>query len=215
MMSQAFQTAKMTMEEAKPRAKAYHDSKAEHREFVTGQRVLVFWPNVLVGVNQKFYNRWKPYLVVKPVGQVNLMVQAEGPPSKPIVVHVDRVVRRRAMDDPAEEFQPALSEAACAALQAWQSEADETLAHSRKKDEEMNEEEWIWIIRANDELEPRRVVGDRSPVHLDANDPRALDPWYQLGNLIFGKRHKRSQGPVPNLPLPPKCLTSKRGRTSQ
>ena len=41
---------------------------------------------------------------------------------------------------------------------------------------------------------------------LAPDDPRQEDPWYRLGDLIWGERPRtRSRGPVADVPLPKRC----------
>ena len=44
------------------------------------------------------------------------------------------------------------------------------------------------------------------PAELALGDPRQADPWYRLGDLIWGERPRtRSRGPVEEVPLPKRC----------
>ena len=89
-MKQVHEMVKTNMEEAERIRKEYYDRMTKERVFRTGDRVLVHFPNVDVGVNQKFFKRWRLYTVCKPVGPVNVLVR-ETQHKKPIIVHVNRV----------------------------------------------------------------------------------------------------------------------------
>ena len=90
-MSQAFRLASENLKEARDIQKEYFDKQSEERKFEVGDQVLVFFPNVPVGVNAKFFKRWRGvYTVVKKINRVNLEVSAN-PLAKSFVVHVNRV----------------------------------------------------------------------------------------------------------------------------
>jgi hypothetical protein len=86
----SFSMAKRNMEEAQTAREIYFDKKTKERSFQTGDRVLVYFPNVPVGINQKFYKRWQLFSVTKVVGPVNLEVR-QSPTSRKVIVHVNRV----------------------------------------------------------------------------------------------------------------------------
>ena len=80
---------KENLEEAQRRQEDYFNRSAKDRSYVKGQRVLCHFPNVPVGVNQKFYRRWRLFTVVRMVGPVNVELR-EKPKSRSITVHINR-----------------------------------------------------------------------------------------------------------------------------
>ena len=69
----------------------YYDKKAQERDFSVGDRVLVYFPSVPVGVNPKFYKKWRGlYTVVRKISPLNLELKSD-PGEKSVYVHVDRV----------------------------------------------------------------------------------------------------------------------------
>ena len=92
MMRAAFQSAQLSMEEAKKKSKTYYDKTAVARTFKQGDRVLCYFPNSPPGQNRKFYTLWQEYVVIKPVGNLNVLIQKPVEKAKPILVHVDRVI---------------------------------------------------------------------------------------------------------------------------
>ena len=45
------------MQEAQDRSRRYYDRTAKERTFTVGDKVLVHFPNVPLGQNQKFYTK--------------------------------------------------------------------------------------------------------------------------------------------------------------
>jgi hypothetical protein len=86
----AFQTVFENQEEARKIRETYYNKKTTERVFLPGERVLIYYPNVPKGINQKFYKRWRLFTVMKQVGPVNVLVR-ENPRSKQAIVHVNRV----------------------------------------------------------------------------------------------------------------------------
>ena len=82
-MQSAFASAKMSMEQAATKSKGYHDRAANERSFHPRDLVLCYFPNVPPGVNQKFYTKWRPFVVLRQVGRVNVLCQEEhGKPNR-------------------------------------------------------------------------------------------------------------------------------------
>ena len=92
-LSEAHRRATENMAEAEKIRVDYFNRMAKERNFAPGERVMVYFPNVKPGVNQKFVKRWRIYQVVKTVGPVNLRLRpiANSGQEKNILVHVNRV----------------------------------------------------------------------------------------------------------------------------
>jgi transposase InsO family protein len=86
----AFKTAYENMDEARQIREEYYNRKTKERSFQAGERVIVYFPNVPTGVNQKFYKRWRLFTIMKQVGPVNVLVR-ENSKKKAVIVHVNRV----------------------------------------------------------------------------------------------------------------------------
>ena len=80
---------KENLQEAQKRQEDYFNRSAKDRSYVKGQRVLCHFPNVPVGVNQKFFRKWRLFTVVRMVGPVNVELR-EKPKSRSITVHINR-----------------------------------------------------------------------------------------------------------------------------
>ena len=206
-MREAFARATMSMEETQAKAKTYYDKKAKERHFNVGDRVLVHFPNVPPGHNARFYTKWRPFIVTKKVGTLNLECQEEGGKARPILVHVDRVVLLQ------DKLPEDADEVAAVTRQADQGdwvamEILERLERARQEEEERWEEddepaEFEPVSRSrSDEPQPVELS---PPSGLEDGDARLYDPWFSLGSLLFGRAHTRSQGPVEEVPLPPSC----------
>ena len=73
------------------KSKHYHDAKAKERSFELGQQVMLFSDQIPVNVNKKFFKKWRgPFVIIKKIGNLNLLLQ-EGPRTKKLLVHIDRV----------------------------------------------------------------------------------------------------------------------------
>ena len=86
----AFKRAAENMEEAQAIRQQYYDRQTKQRRFRPGDRVMVHFPNVPTGVNQKFYKRWRLMVIVRPVGPLNVIIKEEAS-TKTNLVHVNRV----------------------------------------------------------------------------------------------------------------------------
>ena len=89
-VQQAYGQVYENMEEARQIREEYYNKKAKERKFQAGDRVLVYFPNVPTGINQKFYKRWRLFTVLRAVGPVNVEIR-ESPRSKRSIVHINRV----------------------------------------------------------------------------------------------------------------------------
>ena len=108
-MESVYRVAQSSMAEASERSKAYFDKKAKSREFRQGDKILVFYPNVPPGQNQKFYTKWRPFTVLKRVGRLNVYCQPEDRQGKPSLIHVDRVIHRQAEEGPRADEAPTVA----------------------------------------------------------------------------------------------------------
>lgn len=90
LMQTAYHGVKLNMEEAKKTSEAYYNRQATARQWLPGDRVLVYYPNAPQGCNPKFHKHWVSYTVVKMVGRVNVLVRKTAT-AKPVLVHADRV----------------------------------------------------------------------------------------------------------------------------
>jgi transposase InsO family protein/ribonuclease HI len=86
----SFQMVRDNTEEARKIREEYYNRKTVERSFEPGERVMVYYPNVPKGVNQKFYKRWRLFTVIKMTGPVNVQVR-ERPRSRKVIVHINRV----------------------------------------------------------------------------------------------------------------------------
>jgi transposase InsO family protein len=93
----AFKQATENMMEAQEIREKYYNAKSKERDFRPGERVMVHCPNVPVGINQKFYKKWRLMVVVKRVGPLNLQIKEEGKMNTSLV-HVDRVKHASAVE---------------------------------------------------------------------------------------------------------------------
>ncbi len=75
--------------EQKRRQEKYFDKSTKERSYDSGDKVIVHFPNVPVGVNQKFYTKWRLFTVDRMVGPVNVSLKASNR-SKRILVHINR-----------------------------------------------------------------------------------------------------------------------------
>ena len=75
--------------EAQREQEKYFNQTAKEKTFKPGDKIMIHFPNVPQGCNQKFFTRWRPFKVVKMVGPVNVAAK-EGPHKKEILVHVNR-----------------------------------------------------------------------------------------------------------------------------
>jgi len=177
----AHEVAQQKMDEAKALSEAYYNKKAQERTFQEGDEVLVHFPNVTKGQNQKFFTKWRKFRVVKMVGRVNVQVQ-EGEKRKPILVHTNRVKPLAQADE----------------HQEW---------------EEEEQEEWTveTPTRRRDEQAQPQAPAPTSTTPVQQEPQGAWsDPWFALGECLWGERTAtRSRGPVPDIALPPRCLTRK------
>ena len=225
-MQTAFAAASASMLQASEKSKLYFDKKAKERSFKAGDRVFCYFPNTPIGINPKFHTKWKPYTVVKPVGQVNLLCQADGQGrSKPILIHIDRAIARQGgqpgpnqapMDRPDSE--QGQSWAAEMEMVDQQQAAESRRQLAREEDEEhWEEDDWegyaLVTARAGHSAhEPRRAEQDDPgpAAELSADDPRKADAWFSLGRLIWQRTspiQTRSTGPVEDRKLPAQCPT--------
>ena len=92
-LSEAYKRASENMAEAERIRVKYYNKMTKERNFAPGERVMVYFPNVTPGSNQKFFKRWRVYQVVKTVGPVNLKLRPipNSGQDKNILVHVNRV----------------------------------------------------------------------------------------------------------------------------
>ena len=75
--------------EQRRKCELYFDKASRERSYKPGDKIIVHFPNVPQGVNQKFFTKWRPFTVTKMVGPVN--VEARGKSrSNPILVHINR-----------------------------------------------------------------------------------------------------------------------------
>ena len=88
-------------------AESYNQSMIRYlrREFEVGDKVLVEFPGIPVGVNPKFYRTGQGlYTVTKKLGETNVKVKANNS-AKIIRVHIDRV--KHAVQEHVERFNDA------------------------------------------------------------------------------------------------------------
>ena len=90
---QTMQAAQMRVHtnlgEAQRRQEEYFNRTAKEKEFMPGDKVMVYFPNVPQGCNPKFFTKWRAFTVVKMVGPVNVAVK-EGPKHKELLIHINR-----------------------------------------------------------------------------------------------------------------------------
>ena len=233
-MESVFNAATQNMREATDKWKRYFDKATAARHFKKGDKVLIHFPNVPVGQNQKFYVKWRPFTVIRPVGRLNVYCQPEIAEGKPVLVHVDRVVLRTQAPEEVEQQTP--TEDAPAEYKGPRTRSrgattavadafdEEEILEARLRRLRLEEEEWLddsdnfRIVRRNEvravkELDAALLTdgANASAEALAEDDERKYDPWYSLGRLIWGERHTRSKGPVEDLPLPERCLAYKQG----
>jgi hypothetical protein len=79
------------LEEQRDRQEEYYDKKSKYRTFTLGNQVIIYYPNPPLGISPKFHIFWKTFTVIELVGRVN--VKASQHNKKPIVVHIDRVLK--------------------------------------------------------------------------------------------------------------------------
>jgi hypothetical protein len=201
-----------SMEEAKSAMMAYHGKKAKERNFEVGDRVLVHFPNTPRNVNQKFFKKWREFTVIAKMGQVNLQVRAS-PRSKPVIVHVNRVVPF------SEEHEPEAEE---------QVQEEEVQGQSKtEKPQKKKEEDEPGLTESEDSEDeetedgpissriPTETTGRPSTAETDArattpvpeeelNRPTREESRETIPTAMeeTTRRQTRSRGPVIDIPLP-------------
>ena len=189
-MQKAFHRAQISMTEAARRSKTYYDRKAEERTFKAGEKILVHFPNVPPGQNQKFYTKWKPYEVVKMVGKLNIQCQDSNKKSKPIIVHVDRAVKFKKRDyismvsisnnSVEDELGPG-------GLLAKHREEDEARWEDEEEVERGNSVDGPPSTRTDLEHSGDDEEGE------DGNGFEYEDPWLRLGRYIWGSNNGQTR----------------------
>ena len=101
----SYQYAKDNMKLAEEARTEYFNRSVKERSFKLGDKVLVKFPTVPMGVNPIFFNKWLGnFTVLKRIVYLNLLVRASAH-SKPILVHVDRV-KHMHVNDQLVKFNP-------------------------------------------------------------------------------------------------------------
>ena len=177
-MQKAFGRAKISMQEAAKKSKQYYDRKTQERSFKSGDRVIIHFPNVPPGQNGKFWVKWRPYTVLKCIGQLNLQCQDEQKKSKPIIVHKDRVAHFKS------------DELACISSWSITKEEDAVLSTHRKEDEEYWEEPAI----AFKSVEVQQRSNQQPALEDGGQTGFWVDPWYSLGRAIWGEARTTTDG---------------------
>ena len=189
-MQNAFGRARMSMTEATEKSKAYYDRKAQERSFQEGDKVLVHFPNVPPGQNQKFYTKWRPFQVIRTIGKLNVQCQDLQKNSKPIIVHVDRVIKFRMNDNEARVASLIWEDA------AMEGPASEEFQQHRTEDDELWDSEVDLEIRMKTERRQPVSPGTASEEHGQHLESRSYeDPWLQLGKYFWGSfGHQTDRG---------------------
>jgi hypothetical protein len=87
----ANKAAKENLEEKRGRQEEYYDKKSQYRTCTPGDQVIIYYPNPLPGFSPKFHIFWKTFTVIEMVGRVKVNTLIYN--KKPIVVHIDRVLK--------------------------------------------------------------------------------------------------------------------------
>ena len=75
--------------EAQRLQEEYFNKTAKEKTYNPGDIIMIHFPNVPPGVNQKFFTRWRAFTVVKMVGPVNVEAKEKNR-TKSVMVHVNR-----------------------------------------------------------------------------------------------------------------------------
>jgi glutamyl-tRNA reductase len=84
----------VNMEDEQECSKIYYDKTAKERSFLTGDKVMVYFPNAPPRINPNFFSHWVPYTVVQMVGKVNAQVRNKEPRKSSIILW-DRIKELR------------------------------------------------------------------------------------------------------------------------
>jgi len=90
-MKQAFTLVRNHLHTAATRTKKYYDLRVRPLKYKVGDWVYFFSPRNYPGRQDKWRRKFSgPYLVIKTLGPVNVLLQ-KSPRSKPFSVHIDKV----------------------------------------------------------------------------------------------------------------------------
>lgn len=203
LMQVAYHHAKANLEQASQVQKEYFDKKTEERSFDQGDRVLVYFPNPPPGVNQKFYDRWEEFEVIKMVGRVNVQVRRLSK-GKPMIVHINRVVKARTSMTVQEQEEV---EVAYLAFFDGPIVDERELDKVRQEDEEWQEEGLkVTGRRTGAELTEEQSVSQSTS--SSEEEEVLFHPLFRIAARVFpatADRRLRSQGQVEDVPLPERC----------
>ncbi len=90
-LQETYSMVKENNSEARSQQKKYFDKKTKEKKFEVGDKVLVEFNNIPIGINKKFWKNWKGvFTVSKVTSPTNLEVRLT-PLTKPIKVNINRV----------------------------------------------------------------------------------------------------------------------------
>ena len=75
--------------EAQRMQEEYFNRTAKDKTYNPGDLIMIHFPNVPPGVNQKFFTKWRAFTVVKMIGQVNVEAREKNK-KKSVMVHINR-----------------------------------------------------------------------------------------------------------------------------